>query len=429
MESLPLPPRLSRFLGYPRVAGLPEKQQRGLRSFWLDGLFASLATSFVDSFYTLYLLSLQATNAQIGLSQTLIQLSGAGFALPGATMADRTGRYQRFSLWTSFLSRAMWLVMLAAPFVLAPDPAIWLVIIGYVGTAAFTTLGNSAWTALTANLVPHRLRGAYFASRTSIMQLVRLVTIPLAGWLITTIGGTGGYQVNLLIAFLIGLISLHYFRQVPEYDAPPARVRQKGDSMMAVLRQHPTFLRFTLAHAIMNFGVMIGSPFFQVYLVEEAGFDAATVGLVSTMMVFATMVSMWLFGRTHDRLGMVRTMHFGLLTPLLPVMWLWIHEPWQGYVVNLISGITWGAYNLGAFNLLLACTPDAYRSRYVAIHSTIVAVAAAIGPVLGGWILDQSSFTVNFALSTLFRSAGLIFFLYLVREPAHTPQPSSTEAP
>jgi MFS family permease len=414
-------------LGYPRVSGLSEKRQKGLRAFWLDGLFASLAGGFADPYYTLYMLSLHASNAQIGLVNTLSQLAGATLAIPGAAVADNTGRYKRLSVFTGLISRLMWLVMLIAPWLLVDEGAVWLVLIAWVAIAGVGALGNAAWTALSADLVPVRLRGGYFASRNIVMQLVRLLAIPLAGQLVDVIGEPVGYQVNLGLAFAISMISLYYYNHLPEH--PPAHKTDRLSTREVLRRvaQMPTFKRFIACHTVLYLGVMIGGPFIAVYMVQEAHFDTGTIGLVTTVNVLASLLGMRVMGRLHDRFGITWTMRFGLGVPLITVLWLWVKHPWQAYLVNSYAALTWAGYNLGAFNLLLASTPNEHRPRFIAIHTTIVSVVAAIGPIIGGALLDSVGFAPVFSLSTLVRASGLVLFFLLVREPDSPPDVEDDE--
>ncbi len=420
---LPLPPRLARPLGYPYVADLPETQQKALRAFWLNGLFLSMADALPTPYYTLYLLSLGATNAQIGLVNTLTQLAGAVLSAPGAVLAERWGRYKRVALVSGALSRSMWLPMLVAPWLLSGEWAVWLVILAWVGVGAFAAFGHAAWTALSADLVPARLRGGYFASRNIIMQLVQLAVIPVAGQIINYTGAPGGYQVNFALALGIAAVGIYFYSRLTEHapaapaEARPARRLAPGLSLLRELRAMPDFVRFVLSHTIMYFGVLIGGPFIQVYMMQEARFDVGTIGFAVTINVLATMVAMRFFGRFHDRYGIIPTMRFGVGLPLIPILWLGVTQPWQAYLVEIYSAVVWAGYNLGAFNLLLACTPDEHRPRYVAIYSTLISLVGAVGPVIGGWLLDVVSFMPVFSISGIVRAIGLILFLALVREP------------
>lgn len=426
-EILPVPARLAYRLGYPHVGTLPEPRQRALRAFWLDGLFSALAGGLSDPYYSLYMLSLSASNAQIGLVNTLAQISGALMAIPGAIVADRTGRYRRISVLAGVISRLMWVVMAIAPWLPGVQLSIWAVIFGWVAIAGSNALGNAGWTALSAEVVPPRLRGRYFASRNLIISSSRLMAIPAAGWIINTIGEPSGFQVTLFLAFSISLVSLYYFRQLPEHRASERPERFNLRQALGVIRTLSTYKRFTFTHATMTLGVMLGGPFLNLYMADERGFSIGTIGMVTTLGSLAGVIGMRIMGHIHDRVGITRTMAFGVGVPLIPVAWLWVQHPWQAFVVNTLAALTWAGYNLGAFNLLLAATPDEHRPHYIAIHTTTIAVVGAIGPVIAGGLLDAVGFTPVLSLSTIVRALGLITFFALVREPAPPPEPDEGE--
>jgi len=426
VERLPLPARIVRALGYPRVAQLSVAQQDALRFFWLDGLFAALAVALVDTYYTLYMLALGASNTQVGLVNSLLQFAGAVFSVPGALLAERKGHYKRVVLINmGILGRLMWLVMLIAPWLLGDARAVWLVLIAWVGIGAFNALGNAAWTALSADVVPVQLRGSYFASRNMVMSLVRLVAVPLAGQIINLVGAPGGYQVNFALALGIGALAFYCYSRLPEHhptpdtdaaappvEAPPRRMPRTP------LRLPRTFVSFTVAHATLTLGVMFAAPFFTVYQKEVAGFDVGTIGTLSAINGIFGLAATRIFGRLQDRHGNIWVMRFGVGVALIPLLWIGVAYPLQALLAQMFGTLAWTGYNLGAFNLLLLSTPDEHRPRYVAIYSTITALASIVGPVLGGWLLDMVGFPVVFGLSSVLRACGLILFLALVREPA-----------
>ncbi len=431
MPAARLSKRLMHTVGYPNVANLPQEKKQDLRSFWLDGVFAALAGAFANSYHTLYLLSLGATSAQIGLVSTLSQLA-AGMSIPGAMIADRTGRYKHLVLQAGIFNRLMWPVMVLSPLILGGPAAVWVSMLALVGISAFGNLGQPAWAALSAEFVPGHMRGAYFASRNIAMQIVQLAAIPAAGQLVNYVGEPAGFQINFLLAFAISLVSLYFYSRISEHAIPPktpeaVAARAKEPGLLTQLRGLPTFVRFTVAHATLSLGVMIAGPFFQVYMAEYAGFDPGTIGIATTVNVLATLIGMRTMGRIHDRLGPTRSMYFGVVIATLPVLWLGVLQPWQACLVQFIAGLTWSGYNLGAFNLLLGCTPDEHRPRYVAIYTTFTAFVSAIGPTIGGWLIDMGGFVPTFSLSTIVRALGLILFIAFVREARQgEPRPADT---
>jgi len=415
--------RAAASLGYPDMTAVSSERRSGMRAFWLDGLFSSLSSGFADPYYTLYMLSLSASSAQIGLVNTLNQLAGAVLAFPGAAFASRTGRYKGLVLLSGVLSRLMWVVMLAAPWLLKDAGAVWLILLAWIALSGINAFGNAAWTALSADLVPARLRGGYFASRNIVIQLVRLAAIPLAGQVIYAVGEPGGYQLALGIAFVIGLIAVYYYAQIPEHSGALTHERLRLRAVFAGMKQLPTFVHFVISHATLSLGVMIAGPFINVYMVQELEFNVGVISLVSTVSVLGTLVGMRIMGRLHDRFGMTWTMRFGVLIPAIPLIWLWVQHPWQAYLAEAVAALTWAGYNLGAFNLLLASTPDDHRPQYVALYTTLISLVGALGPLLGGWLVEAFDFATVFWLSAAVRGLGLVLFFLLVREPE--PQPDA----
>jgi len=308
---------------------------------------------------------------------------------------------------------------------------VWLVLIAWVGIGAFNALGNAAWTALSADVVPVQLRGSYFASRNMVMSLVRLAAVPLAGQIINLVGAPGGYQVNFALALGIGALAFYCYSRLPEHHpapeadaaaAPQAASPQPpipaAPSPRARLTLPRTFVSFTAAHATLTLGVMFAAPFFTVYQREVAGFDVGTIGTLSAINGIFGLAATRIFGRLQDRHGNIWVMRFGVGVALIPLLWIGVAYPLQALLAQTFGTLAWTGYNLGAFNLLLLSTPDEHRPRYVAIYSTITALAGIVGPVLGGWLLDVVGFPVVFGLSSVLRACGLILFLALVREPA-----------
>ncbi|MFC1960429.1 MFS transporter [Chloroflexota bacterium] len=419
MSKVPINPRVARFLGYPQAMQFSDAIQENLKRFWMAGFLNSLALALTESFYTLYALSLGMTGSQIGLVNTLAQLSAAGLSMPGAVLADRTGRYKRLAVLGGVLSKSMWLVMALSPLFLPPQIAISVVMVAWVGITAFNTMGGSAWTALSAELVPATIRGKYFASRNITLRLCKLLIVPVAGFAIKAVGEPLGYQISLFGAFLVGMAALATFNRLPEHPKTAAEGEPFGfREMVHQLPRLRNFVYFTITHSIVNLGVMIGGPFTQVYLAKGIGLDVVQISLVTSVGVFTAMVGMYVFGRLQDRKGITWIMRFAVGMPLISVFWLWANTFWQALIVQMFAAFSWTGYILGSFALLLAITPDEHRPRYVALHTTTVAIIGALGPFIGGRLLDSSGFVPTFVLSSIIRALGMILFFALVREPS-----------
>ncbi len=412
----------------PSVQAQPIAPDRllGLRYFWLDGLFSAISENFFLSFIPLFALAYGASNSQIGLLTATANLLGTVSLFPGARLVEWVGRRKPIVIWSGGgFGRLTLLGLACLPFVVyEPNLAI-LSIIVLNGIRAFmANLGNPAWTALVADLVPNFMRGRYFSSRNTAMALAALVVAPLAGWLIRT--GNGrlgltflGYQSAFFLAFAFGMVGTAYFQKIPE---PPPTDRtiqkhQRGDLRRAI-KTSPGFLGLVISAFIWNLSLQIAAPFFNVYLVSELEASVLLVGLLAGTTSLFMIPGQFLFGRLIDRKGTFWVYGLtGLSIPLLPLAWALTTAPEQVFLINIAAGLLWAGYNLANFNLLLELTPDQQRPRAVALYQTAVFTSAVVGPLAGGYLADAISFKLIFSLSGLGRLASTLIFLWFVARP------------
>jgi len=88
--------------------------------------------------------------------------------------------------------------------------------------------------------------------------------------------------------------------------------------------------------------------------------------------------------------------------------------------VYVILGIANNAYMLGFGNYLLAISPASERPTYVGLCNTILGIMTIV-PTLGGWLLENTSYTFLFSLAA---ALGVIGFLIALKLQAPS-QPSA----
>ncbi len=401
---------------------LPYKIQQNLRWFWYDGLFASASDNITGTYMTLYVLALGATRAQIGIMSALSSLSATLLLLPGAMLVERFDRRKEFTLlFGGGIGRLMLLFLALLPFGVN-GPLLALIAMAFtIIRDAFGNLSYPAWLSYTADIVPMEGRGRYFGSRNFIMGIAGMLTVLLAGALISRFPQPEGYQLGLGIAFLLGAISTYSFSRLhdpAQGSALPVRARLDVRTFFSDLRKQPGLTALIATAVLWNFFLNIPGPFFNVYLVENLKADASMVGLTSTATAVAGMLVQRRLGRLADRWGARRLQLIsGLLIPILPLAWSFVTAAWQIIPLNFLSGIFWGAYNLAAFNLLLELTPNESRARYSAIYQIFVTLALAAGAGVGSWMVTQWGYIAIFVTSAIGRLLAALLFGKFVKQP------------
>ncbi len=352
----------------------------------------------------------------------LASLGAAAVLLPGALIAERTGRRK----WMVLLgggggSRLILLALALLPLVFRSGTLLHLAIILVVLRSAFIHLGVPAWTSLTADVVPLASRGRYFSSRYIAMGIAGMLTTYLVGQLISRVGAPEGYQLAIGIAFVIGVASTASFARIrePVTQKIPLEM-QNGPSVSLVqrLRAHPDFLAFCGVAAVWNLSMGLAAPFFSVYMVENLNASASMVGALAVVSTLAALPGQRLFGSLTDRWGPRRVQLLtGIAIPLVPWTWALARAPQHLVPVELVAGFVWAGYNLASFSFLLTLTPEGNRGRYAAIYQLIVTLALAAGAGIGGIIATHWGLISVFILSGFGRLVAAVLFAGFVGQP------------
>jgi MFS family permease len=414
--------RVDQFVAGPidEEASAPPLARRGRRYLWLDGLFANISESFVGSFLTPFLLTLGATNSQIGILNATTNAGAALSLLPGARLSERSRQRKPFVLWTAGgVSRALLPVMAIMPLVLGPSAAIWAVMALVALRAFFNQVCFPAWSSLAADIVPVNIRGRYFASRNIAVGVGALVFAPVAGAIIQLIGAPVGYQVSFLIAGLVGFVATAAYARIPEPRRPlPAQPHQASRPGIALsaLRGHPRFVAFTAVALLWNLTIQIAAPFFSVYMVRNLSATPGQIGLLAAVFSIWNIVGQRAWGRLNDRRGAAWVMRVtGLFIPAVPLIWALAPNIWWLFPEESLSGFLWAGYGLASFTLMLSLSPEAQRPRFVAIYQTAAFSAAFVGPLIGSYLANTTGIHSLFLMSSAGRLAVAILFWFTVR--------------
>ena len=150
-------------LDYADHISLPKQTRTGLTYFYRDAVFAFFSDASSANYINLFLVSLKASNTQIGFLTTFVQILTALAPLPRATIAERTSRYRANILAPAFVARIGWFALALLPF-LSLGPAAVTAAITIFGARIFLMAWLSApWTAFVGRLVPAYV--SYMATR------------------------------------------------------------------------------------------------------------------------------------------------------------------------------------------------------------------------------------------------------------------------
>ena len=426
-----------------RHFGNDPNANHNLRHSIYDGMAFSVMTGGGETYFTPFALFLKATAGQIAMLSTFAPLLGSLAQLLSVWLDHHSGRRKPIILSGASLQALTWIPLFGLIWFADTRPILplFLILTLYYAGGHLTT---PCWIRLMGDIVPERRRGRYFAYRTRLVAIFSLTALIISGTILHFFDAQGrtwaGFGLIFIIAFCARLISISQLRQMQE---PLLHHAATDDSLKVVqLLHHGPALWFTLFFVLMQMAVSIASPFFAVYMLRDLHFSylqfMANTG-TAVLIQFATL-DRW--GRIGDVFGN-RLILFttAMLVPVLPLLWVVSDNFWYLILVQVLSGLAWGGFNLSAGNLLLDLVPAARRTVYAAVHNVFAAcgvfLGGGIGVLLVGFLpprhtwfgdISISSPLLNiFLISTAVRYLMVTLFLRKVREQRKVRRPTRSD--
>lgn len=85
------------------------------------------------------------------------------------------------------------------------------------------------------------------------------------------------------------------------------------------------------------------------------------------------------------------------------------------FIVVILAGIAYTAFWTIGMALTLDFGTDEEKPTYVGMANTLIAPAAIIAPLLGGWIADKSGYPATFFVSAVFALITTLVLHFFVK--------------
>lgn len=338
-------------------------------------------------------------------------------------LSDKPRKYPIMMKWQligrpAFPLFVVWLLLGGAQY---PELTIGLFLLALTVFMSTDALVALAFLDLFGKAMPHDRRGRLIG----VGQVLSGLAAVGAGALIQRVLGPSGPGFPMNYALIFGLASVgfavstiacSFIVEAPEaVEAQRPSLRAYLPQLGRLWRTDQRFSRITLVRLLSGLGAL-ATTFYVVYATDILNMPAASVGLFAGAATIGTAVAGLLLGVVADRYGSQRVVQVVTWTQfLVPVLALLCHLGVFGGAVNLVFpllyvllGIYDGSVMLGFLSYILEISPPGQRPTYMGLTNTLTG-ALIVLPVLGGFLLQRTSYPVLFtaaALGTL--SAALL---------------------
>ena len=158
-------------------------------------------------------------------------------------------------------------------------------------------------------------------------------------------------------------------------------------------------------------------PFYVLYGKDQLHMATEHVGILVGAQMGGAILSNLLWAQLSDRVGnrivIILTAATTALVPLLAL--LCSSVGWTLIIgVFVLIGFSISGAGIGFTNYLLAIAPEQLRPTYIALQGTAMGLTMVF-PILGGLLIDASSYHTLFVLTLVASTTGLLMSLKLKR--------------
>ena len=335
-----------------------------------------------------YMLSTGITVSQLGLIQTMINVSTALGLIVWGQLSDRIGRKPAV-VGSAFCRAIAILVLIVSGHYYA------LLVFGFfMGFTAMFMMGNPARSALIAESV---------GSSKTATALSTLITISQG--MSTLVAGAGGYialKVGYMPIFYLTLAgdligSLLLWRYIDETHTPEPNGKEKvplTEQIKNMLVPESNYLTLYASLFMQGFSYAVGYSLFYGTLTDTYGFTTFQLGLMSTSFNLMWAVDSIPLGRLVDRIGQKKGMMMSIVMAFITTIGFILFKRIEYFIIfNAISAIDIGFWMPAYTSYVAGSVPADKRSTVMGKIDAYGRLGSIPAPWLAGVLYEKYGFT------------------------------------
>jgi MFS family permease len=289
-------------------------------------------------------------------------------------------------------------------------------------------IGSVAWFEIMAQAIPSRRRGRLLGTAQVVGGLAGIGVGALIGQILSHLSFPSNYTLMFaLVSTLLipSTVALFLLREVPSSATPqetnaPAGEEPRFRRLINWLKlpfANPAF-RHLMVCRIMVAMMGLATPFYVQHATKELALPQTVIGNFIIAQTIAGVAASALMGWVCERWGPRPVIRIGSAAAILgPLFALIAHSAGSqlapAYPLVYVSlGIINSTWIMGFFNYVLEVAPEGLRPTYIGISNFVMGILTVV-PVIGGWLLEATSYTVLFGSATVLVATGFLLTLGL----------------
>jgi predicted MFS family arabinose efflux permease len=380
-----------------------------------DGFSFSVMVGIAETYLPAFMLSRGFGELAAALIATLPVLLGSLLQLASPWLLRHSGSYRRFVVTTATLQSLSVLGLLILA--LYPGLRAWMVFVPATIYWAAGLATGPAWNLWAEQLVPVRIRSGFFARRSRLCHVGVLLGLATGGLLLRWASVSQSAWPIFAVLFGAGslgrLISSRMLARQTEVIGAGGLFRTDADSVIKLswrerLRMPRAAGRLVLFLVLVQIAVHVSGPYFNPFMLRVMQLSWLDYMSLLSLGFVGKMLSLPSAGRFANRFGADRLLWAGSLG-IVPISAFWFcsQEYWFLAIIQLLSGIVWGWYELAMLLQFFRRIPAERRVFVLTIYNVGNSAAMVLGTIIGAGLLQAFERTHE-AYLTLFLVSGCL---------------------
>lgn len=367
--------------------------------FLIAMVLANTAAQMYGSFMPLYLKSLGASVAQIGLFFTLFQIIPLALQILGGWISDSLGRLRSIAIGSS--------VGVLAYFGLFFAPTWQWVFLGQSLDAVTRALIGPSFGAFIAEESSEENRAKVFGLTQSIFLVVLVIGPPFGGWLVDHFGFKPMLLVSTIIYTFATILRIIMAKRAAKTEQTATSGKLTIDSlknnlgsMLTIILSGGLITWLLITDGVRDIAFSLTGTYFPIYIEEVGGLTVTQIGLLTSLSGIASMVinfpAGWLADKKGERINIVLgfILHFIALLVFIRATTFWSY-----LVVFVLFGFGSGIMQPAYQSLLSKALPKKLRGTGFGLIQSSLGLFSLPAPYLGGYLYQNVSPILPFRIT------------------------------
>lgn len=397
-----------------------------------EGSSWNVMYGFGEQYVNAFALRLGALSSEIAILSSVPYFLGSLSQVIGAKITDNYKNRKKVVMTFVFLQA---LTLLPLFFIPLLTHSILLLTIIFSLYLVAGNLSGPGWNSWISDVIPSEERAKYFSKRNKISIIILIISVLAAGMIINYFDNENiwlGFGILFGVATLGRFYCLYLFTKHYEPKYTPEKSELSFRDFTKEIRK-TNFGNFVLFRSFFSIAILIGSPFFVVYMLRDLGFSYVQYTAIVLIPMIIKVLTMTYWGRYSDRIGNRNIMFVSiLLICLVPLMWFIAAHFFEGKTfifwfimfAEAISGFGWAGFELTSFNYMIETSISTLRARLFAYYNVFWGVGILIGGLIGSFLviyLPKNIFSIKviifmFLLSAILRFIVALGFIKKIKE-------------